>query len=76
MGATTDQDRTVEALSLWHGGWAKAESYSPGVIDVTVAGDHPGYIVSADGSALDRSRDLWLSPEDIQTTVYGEEATS
>lgn len=75
---TTDQERTIDALSLFHGGWAATEpvEYAPALIRVKTAGDQENYIVHTDGSA--EVHTPWdqlgtLTTEQVQMAVYGQE---
>lgn len=80
---TSDQERTIEALSLHHGGWAIAEqmdewSEDPftGCFIVQTAGDQPDYTVFPDGDAHGSQSSgecFRLTMEEVQLAVYGQE---
>jgi hypothetical protein len=80
---TTDQERTIDALSLFHGGWAVAEDVTEEgwpmrgrVFRVKTAGDQPNFIVFDNGDAdvhLPWDYAGRMTAEQVQLAVYGQE---
>lgn len=73
---TSDQHRTVDALTLFSGGWANLKKLNnhrllPDIRMETRRG-YPNYIVYPDGSAV-REDGTRFTQEEIQLAVYGEE---
>lgn len=73
----SDQERTCDALSLFHGGWAATEQADddprPNVIRLKTAGDQPNYLVLDDGSAECHAPwdHLWtMDAAEVQLAVY------
>lgn len=80
----TDQQKSIDALSLFYGGWAKimdvSEDYPSKlrpVVSCHTAGDQPNWIVFEDGSAIGGCEAPYdniikMTPEQIHTAVYDE----
>lgn len=70
---STDQERSVEALSLFYGGWAKTEGGSNNTITCMTAGSQPNWVVFEDGSVVS-SDGLKMSAQGLHDAVYGQGA--
>lgn len=76
MDLTTNQERTIDALCLFHGGWVQTSPLANEKVLVRTAGDQPDYGVWPDGGTLrlgtpEDSRPHRFSAEEIQLAVYG-----
>lgn len=77
---TSDQERTCDALSLFHGGWAVVKDVSEDypekmrpVYRCETAGDQPNYLVFADGSVSYPTSPLTvgiMNAAEVQEAVY------
>lgn len=80
---TTDQQKTIDGLSLFYGGWAKVMDVSGDyparcrpVVRCHTAGDQPNWIVFEDGSAVGAAPFddiMHATAEQIHAVVYGDE---
>lgn len=81
---TREQEQAIEALTLFHGGWAKVELSDPSgwpakmgpVFRVTTAGDMPTWLVFEDGSAMSSSLNDYsnhITFDQLMKVVYGNE---
>lgn len=72
---TSDQERTCDALSLYHGGWAVVKEQNPGSCYwLKTAGDQVDYLVLPDGGVKgykDQIEQFSASAERVQLAVYG-----
>lgn len=69
----TDQERSIEALSLFYGGWVKTEGGSDNTVNCITAGPQPNWVVFEDGSVVS-SDGLKMSAQGLHEAVYGEGA--
>jgi hypothetical protein len=67
----TDQERSVDALSLFYGGWTKVTTIYSWATLCTTAGNQPNWLVYPDGSVeSDHEKPIKMTAEQLHAAVY------